>query len=237
LEDISWTNCFITITIPWFFKRGDLMKMNNVATALLSASICLALLTGSGCSKKTVDMPGTVGAGGSMSGGTDINYPPADGTGYSESTLGSQGSLDDTSSGQGGNTSGLSVNADGTEKSDSYKMEHGRSSMGLSPIYFNYDQATVRQDMGDRMSNNALFLNQLPGSKVVIEGNCDDRGTNEYNLALGQRRALNAQEYLINLGVGTDRIRTVSYGEERPLFLGQDETSFAQNRRVDFVLE
>ena len=212
------------------------MKMNTIATALLSASLCLALLSGSGCSKKTVDMPGTAGTGTSMSGGTDINYPPADGTGYSESTLGSQGSLDDTSSGQGG-SSGLSENAGDAEKSDSYKMEHGRSSMGLSPIYFNFDQATVRPDMGDRMSNNALFLNQLPGSKVVIEGNCDERGTNEYNLALGQRRALNAQEYLINLGVGTDRIRTVSYGEERPLFLGQDETSFAQNRRVDFVLE
>lgn len=212
------------------------MRINNVATTILSASICLALFFGSGCTKKAVDMPGST-ATGSMSGGTDINYPPADNTGYNESTLGSEGSLDDTSSSHNAGTGGLTVNSDDGEKSDSYKMEHGRTSMGLSPIYFNFDQSAVRPDMADRMANNALFLNQLAGSKVVIEGNCDERGTNEYNLALGQRRALNAKEYLINLGVRADTIRTVSYGEEQPLFLGQDETSFAQNRRADFVLE
>ncbi len=91
--------------------------------------------------------------------------------------------------------------------------------------------------MADRMANNALFLKQAQGTSIVIEGNCDERGTSEYNLALGERRALNAKGYLINLGVEANRIRTIGYGEERPLFQGQDEFSYAQNRRDDFILE
>jgi peptidoglycan-associated lipoprotein len=72
---------------------------------------------------------------------------------------------------------------------------------------------------------------------VILEGNSDERGTNEYNLALGERRAINTRQYLINLGVAADRIRTLSYGEERPLFPGQDEDSYSMNRRVDFVVQ
>jgi peptidoglycan-associated lipoprotein len=209
------------------------MKIKKAKSVLLTALIGSALFLGGGCSKKTVDSPGMT-PDGTMSGGTDISYPPAEGTGYSETPLNAEGTLDDT--GEQGQVGNLSVNNE-TEQSEEYKKEHGRSSVGLSPIYFNFDQAGVRPDMGDRMANNALFLKQLPESKVVIEGNCDDRGTNEYNLALGQRRAQNAQDYLVNLGVEGDRIRTISYGEERPLFLGQDEFSYAQNRRADFILE
>ena len=173
----------------------------------------------------------------SFSRGTDINYPPADTGGYSESTLGSEGTLDDTGGQQESTTGGLSVNRQDVEGTDEFKREHGRSSMGLSPIYFDFDQAAIRPDMMDRMANNALFLKQLQGSGVIVEGNCDERGTKEYNLALGQRRALNAKEYLVNLGVEAGRIRTVSYGEERPLFPGQDENAYSQNRRADFLLE
>ncbi|MBV5334093.1 OmpA family protein, partial [bacterium] len=72
---------------------------------------------------------------------------------------------------------------------------------------------------------------------IVIEGNCDARGTNEYNLALGERRAINAKKYMMDLGVDGKRIRTVSYGEERPLFEGSDEISYQYNRRDDFVIE
>ena len=71
---------------------------------------------------------------------------------------------------------------------------------------------------------------------VEIQGNCDERGTNEYNLALGERRAKSAQAYLVNLGVNPDRIGTVSFGEERPLVPGQNEEAWAKNRRDDFVI-
>ncbi len=214
------------------------MKLKTAKTILLSALISSALLLASGCGKPTVEPPLVGPEGGSLSGGTDINYPPAETTPYSESTIKTEQTLDDTGVAQIGEQKGnLSVNKDGAEGTDEYKKEHGRSSVGLSPIYFDFDQAGIRPDMADRMANNALFLKQTQGYSVVIEGNCDERGTNEYNLALGERRALNAKEYLVHLGVEANRIRTIGYGEERPLFQGQDEFSYAQNRRDDFILE
>lgn len=72
---------------------------------------------------------------------------------------------------------------------------------------------------------------------VVIEGNCDERGAKQYNVALGERRALNTKEYLIGLGIHTNRLRTVSYGEERPVDMSNSENAWAKNRRVDFVAE
>lgn len=214
------------------------MKIQRTKIIILAALLGSMVLIGAGCSKKTVDAPVTDADGKPLGTGTDIDYPPAEGTGYSESTISGEGTLDDTGSTTGlGQTGNLSVNQEGLENTDEYKREHGRSSIGLSPIYYDFDQAGVRPDMSDRMNNNALFLKQLAGSKVVVEGNCDDRGTNEYNLALGQRRALNAKDYLVNLGVEENSIRTISYGEERPLFLEQDEFSYSQNRRSDFILE
>lgn len=214
------------------------MKTKITNTILLSALISFALLLGSGCSKKIVDQPLVGPDGAPLSGGTDINYPPAESTGYSESTINNEGTLDDTGVAlQGEQKGNLSVNKDGVDYSDEYKKEHGRSSVGLQPIYFEFDQASILPSMAERMADNATFLKQIPGSGVVIEGNCDERGTNEYNLALGERRALNAKAYLVNLGVEANRIRTIGYGEERPLFHGQDEFSHAQNRRDDFILE
>ncbi|HER62464.1 MAG TPA: peptidoglycan-associated lipoprotein Pal [Desulfobacteraceae bacterium] len=127
--------------------------------------------------------------------------------------------------------------AAGDPESDEYKKTYGRSSEQLLPIYFDFDQASIRSDQFSRLEHNADYLKGNPSVKVIIEGNCDERGTNEYNLALAERRALNAKTYLIELGIEEYRIRTVSYGEERPLFTGQDEFSWAQNRRDDFVLE
>ena len=212
------------------------MKIKTIKHLTLAILVGFTIAVGSGCSKKTVDAPGVGIDGRPIGSGTDIDYPAADGSGYTESVLNAEGTLDDTggSLARGGS---LSVNSGEMEQSDEYKRERGRSSTGLHPIYFGFDQAGIQPDMADRMANNALFLKQLPTASVVIEGNCDERGTNEYNLALGQRRALNTKEYLVNLGVEGSRIRTVSYGEERPLFLGQDEFSYAQNRRSDFILE
>ena len=91
--------------------------------------------------------------------------------------------------------------------------------------------------MAPILGANASYMKENLGLVIVIEGNCDERGTNEYNLALGERRAINAKEYMVNLGVNPARIRTVSYGEERLLFLGQNELDWSQNRRADFIVE
>ena len=215
------------------------MNGKDVRNLILSVLIGSTLLFSSGCGKKEIEPPQSAAGGNSaFSGsGTDIQYPLNENGSYSETNIGSTGTLDDTSVGsQGG---GLSVNQENGDeaRSEEFNKEHGRSSMGLSPIYYNFDQSTIRPDMFDRMANNSVYLKEVSGAKVVIEGNCDVRGTNEYNIALGQRRAMNAKAYLVNMGIDPQRIRTVSYGEERPLFPGEDETSHALNRRSDFVIE
>jgi peptidoglycan-associated lipoprotein len=117
-----------------------------------------------------------------------------------------------------------------------HEVLEGRTSAPLLPIYFDFDKSNVREDQRARIEKNAVFLKENMAVRVRIEGNCDERGTNEYNMALGERRALNAKKYLINLGIHEDRMHTISYGEEKPLLHGHDEYSWAQNRRDDFVL-
>jgi peptidoglycan-associated lipoprotein len=115
-------------------------------------------------------------------------------------------------------------------------ISEGRTSAPMHPIYFDFDRFNIRDDMKPLMEENALFLLDHPGVMIEIQGNCDERGTNEYNLALGERRAKGAQAYLVNLGINPDRIGTVSFGEERPLSPGQNEKAWAKNRRDDFVI-
>jgi peptidoglycan-associated lipoprotein len=115
-------------------------------------------------------------------------------------------------------------------------ISEGRTTEGMLPVYFDFDSSDIRKDQVSRVEVNAGFIKNNPKYEVRIEGNCDPRGTNEYNMALGERRALAAKKYLVNLGVSEARLSTVSYGEERLLLQGQDETSWAQNRRDDFVV-
>ena len=117
-----------------------------------------------------------------------------------------------------------------------HEILEGRTSAPLLPIYFDFDKSNIRENQRARIEKNALFLKENKEAKIRIEGNCDERGTNEYNMALGERRALNAKKYLMNLGIHEDRMHTISYGEEKPLLHGHDEYSWAQNRRDDFVV-
>jgi peptidoglycan-associated lipoprotein len=122
-----------------------------------------------------------------------------------------------------------------SEVSATDNIMEGRTSGPMLPVYFDFDSATVKGDQVERIETNADFIKQNPDVKVRIEGNCDPRGTKEYNLALGERRAQSAMKYLVNLGVDESRLSTVSWGEEKLLLYGHDEISWAQNRRDDFV--
>jgi peptidoglycan-associated lipoprotein len=104
------------------------------------------------------------------------------------------------------------------------------------PIYFDFDRSFISPEYRTVLEKKVEFLKEFQEYSIRIEGNCDERGTNEYNLALGDRRADGAKNYLISRGISADRIETLSYGEERPLALGHNEESWAQNRRDDFVL-
>ena len=108
----------------------------------------------------------------------------------------------------------------------------------LKAVYFDFDAFEVRPDQRPTLQANAQKLTkELARFKVVIEGHCDERGTNEYNLNLGDQRANAARQHLISLGVPAARIRTISYGEERPSAPGHEEESWARNRRAEFLLE
>lgn len=115
-------------------------------------------------------------------------------------------------------------------------ISEGRTTEGMLPVYYDFDSSDIRKDQVARVEVNAAFMKNQSKYDVKIEGNCDPRGTNEYNMALGERRALSAMKYLVNLGIDEARLSTISYGEERMLLHGHDELSWAQNRRSDFVV-
>ncbi len=106
----------------------------------------------------------------------------------------------------------------------------------LAPVFFAFDRAEVPADGQAALSKNAEILKQNPTWVVSIEGHCDERGTAEYNLALGERRALAVRTYLVSLGIAPDRMRTVSYGKEFPFDPGHNEQAWAKNRRAHFVV-
>ncbi|EKD42427.1 MAG: hypothetical protein ACD_73C00161G0004 [uncultured bacterium] len=105
----------------------------------------------------------------------------------------------------------------------------------LRTVYFDYDKAAIRDDQADVLIANSTVLKDNSGWRITIEGHCDERGTNEYNLALGDRRARGTKDYLVNLGVDPARMSTMSYGEERPACTEHDESCWSRNRRADFV--
>ncbi len=106
----------------------------------------------------------------------------------------------------------------------------------VQDAYFDLDKADLRQDARTALTNTAKFLSDHPEVKVVIEGHCDERGSTEYNLVLGDRRAAAVKQFLVSLGISADRMNTVSYGKEKPFCTDHDESCWQQNRRGHFVM-
>ena len=106
----------------------------------------------------------------------------------------------------------------------------------LKDAYFDYDRSSLRDDARGSLAADAEWLKKYPSTRVLVEGHCDERGTSEYNLALGDRRANAAREYLASLGVDGSRIKTVSYGKERPFCAQPTEACWQENRRAHFVI-
>lgn len=103
-------------------------------------------------------------------------------------------------------------------------------------VFFAYDQSDISSEAQQILHRQSDWLRRYPNVSVTIEGHCDERGTPEYNLALGEKRALAAKTYLVSLGVPADRLRTVSYGKEFPFDPGHDESAWSKNRRAHFVV-
>lgn len=107
----------------------------------------------------------------------------------------------------------------------------------LETVYFDFDKSDLRQDARDALSKNAeALLKKVADAKVQVAGHCDERGSDEYNLALGDRRAKSVAKYLTTLGIKADRISTISYGKEKPAVQGSNEAAWSKNRRAEFVI-
>jgi peptidoglycan-associated lipoprotein len=127
--------------------------------------------------------------------------------------------------------------AGGSSLSQFQKGRLGTGEQGpLADIHFDYNDYTVRQQDGDILRSNADWLQKNPARRVQIEGHCDERGSEEYNIALGAKRAQAAKEYLQTLGIAPDRMSTISYGKELPLCTEGTEDCWAENRRDHFAI-
>ena len=144
----------------------------------------------------------------------------------------------------GGSGSGMGSGSErGESRSDPGLEDRGSraggveiSSRQLRNIYFEFDRSELRPQAKQDLYHNAAVLRERSKSRVEIQGNCDERGTEEYNLALGMRRAETAKRYLVDLGISPSRIDTISFGEESPSVRGHNESAWAKNRRDDFVV-
>ena len=125
--------------------------------------------------------------------------------------------------------------AEGDRATALQELENPESLLSVRIIYFDYDSSTVLAQFEEIIQAHAGFLQANPGITATLEGHADERGSREYNLALGERRAQAVQQQLVVLGASPDQVRTVSYGEERPADPGHDEQAWGLNRRVEFV--
>jgi len=189
------------------------------AFKLSSLLLCAVALTlaGTGCKKK---------------GPPPITRFDNDGlTGYNGDNLGNGGQI----SGGPGTGAGQIGGGDlATFNPDDYAQD--RSTFAAETLYFEYDSSSIKASEESKISAVAAALKSDASAKLLVEGNCDERGTEEYNRSLGERRALAAREALANAGVDSGRVATRSYGEDRPADAGHSQSSWAKNRRDEFVL-
>ena len=141
---------------------------------------------------------------------------------------------DSSGSGSTSTSSDVSSTAE-TETTESASIEPGSQEDLIvnvgDRVFFNYDSAELDNDAQELLQDQVAWLKQYSDVSVIIEGHCDERGTREYNLALGEKRAQSVKNYLISLGISSDRVSTISYGKERPAVIGSNDGAWAQNRR------
>jgi len=121
-------------------------------------------------------------------------------------------------------------------KADTTSAKHAKLNSALENIYFDYDATTLSEQARASLANNAEILRKHSTATVRIEGHCDERGSDEYNLALGEQRAKTALHYLVTMGIPAKRLSVISYGKEKPADSGHDEAAWSKNRRDEFVV-
>lgn len=178
-------------------------------------TICAATMFLAACETASTDSNEVVGSSSAASSGSDAAASASSNTSDSSASA---------SSGASGSSGSNSADSD-MQTPDEMLAKVG------STVYFGYDQSTLTAEAQATLDRQAAFLRANPTIRIVIEGHCDERGTREYNLALGDRRASAARDYLVAKGVNASRLTTISYGKERPAVGGSNDTSYALNRR------
>ncbi len=183
-------------------------------------TICAATFLLAACETASTDSNEVVGSSSGASSGSGAAASASSNT--SGNTSGS------TSSDAGGTTS---ASAGGASSIGSIRTPDELLAKVGSTVYFDYDQSSLTSEAQATLDRQAAFLKASPSFRLVIEGHCDERGTREYNLALGDRRASAVRDYLVAKGINASRLSTISYGKERPSVGGSNDTSYALNRR------
>ncbi|WCJ59058.1 OmpA family protein [Fontisphaera persica] len=200
--------------------------MKKYLSLLLTLSLAATLAVSSGCTKKSnkpvTGLPAKTGTGASGATGT--------GTGAEQVPA---------LPGSNQSPSGTPLSGNPFEQPSRAGLEGmtpDREALKNYTVYFEFDRSAVRQSEQPKVQAVAGVLKAQPDTKLQIEGHCDERGTEEYNRSLGERRALALREFLINLGIDGNRIYTVSFGEDKPAVQGHNEEAWSKNRRGEFIL-
>ena len=190
------------------------------------AAMGLVLLVGQGCSMKSLQSDGATGAGAAQKGGSGGGL-----SGFSqnpsEEHLGKGGDIASRSS------SGMSDR----QRAEITRGEKAAIEAGLQDVFFGYDQWTLSDAGMEALNHDAQWLKDHTGAVMKVEGHCDERGTADYNIVLGDKRAKAARSYLIESGVGPKQVATVSYGKARPFCTDPSESCYVQNRRGHVLLK
>ena len=187
-------------------------------------TICAATILLSACETASTDSNEVVGSSGGSSSGTNAAASASPNTSTSSNTASETSSSSSSSS--------SASNAGGSSSIGSIKSPEELLAKVGSTVYFDYDQSTLTNEAQATLDRQAAFLKASPSFRITIEGHCDERGTREYNLALGDRRASAVRDYLVAKGINASRLTTISYGKERPSVGGSNETSYSLNRRA-----
>ena len=216
-------------------------------TILFKVSLFLILLVAvAGCRKKPKSLTQIPGSQGAIVGSGEpagmIDGSGAYSGGYQGSDPMGGGTLDGSAFPEGSDVDFNNMNGSdggGTALPDRDRMANAsedRETLAAYTVYFDYDRFSIRPEELAKVEAVADFLSAETTAMVKIEGHCDERGTEEYNRSLGERRALSVREVLMRLGVSPDRVTTESWGEDRPAVEGQNEAAYSKNRRGEFVI-
>jgi peptidoglycan-associated lipoprotein len=207
-----------------------LSRWSNV----IGMSLLVAAVVFTGCAKRPATTqaaaPAPTGAAGTTGAGAGTGG--SGGGGSQQAQPGTQPGSDGSTTGSGG--SGGSQTPGTTARPD---VKTFAAEANLADVFFDFDKYDIRQMDAKTLEGNAQWLKSNPNHLVLIEGHCDERGTNEYNLALGERRAKSTMNYLVSQGVQANRITIISYGEERPACMEKTEQCWAKNRRAHFLVK